>query len=136
MGDGVLEPETIEEWLEVEPGGAVSCRLRPQAQSWQVAQPALLFLLVALIYRWFGANVFYHPAVWWSFLPWLWFAVSSHRLIRADAQGLSIRRFGRTQYYAWSEITNLSKEHRGWRVITTRGGIKLLDAFQYHVREM
>ncbi|MBI5833575.1 MAG: hypothetical protein HZB16_14845 [Armatimonadetes bacterium] len=120
--DGQLRSDVIERWLGVPPGGAIQCRL---SQWVALGLPILLLImLMGLLagFRHGGGGVAGQIP---QFIIMLAFAVGSARSVQADAQGLSIRRKGKREYYAWSEIESIKPGSYGNIINTTRGPVKL-----------
>ncbi|MBI5833576.1 MAG: hypothetical protein HZB16_14850 [Armatimonadetes bacterium] len=115
----------IERWLGVTPGGALVCRLSP----WHgVGLVALPLLLLAIPWSGFTSGVGLIAGLAPSLALALLAVLSSARSVRADAQGLSVRRRGRREYYAWSEIERVTSTDRTHVISTTRGPVKLASS--------
>jgi hypothetical protein len=118
--DGELRREVIERWLGVPPGGALRCGL----QRWKVWGCGLIVAgmigTIALTHFASGllSNVFIYG---WLFVTML----RSARSIQADAQGLSVRRGRRREYYAWSDILAVEQKGFDWRITTRQGVLRL-----------
>lgn len=119
---GQLRGEVIERWLGVAPGGAVHCRL---SQWVAIGLPALLLIMIAGFVATIGSGGGGMAAQFPTFIMMAAFAIGSARSVRADAEGLSIRRRGRREYYAWSEIEGLKQDSYGVVIATSRGPVKL-----------
>lgn len=126
-----LEPETIEEWLGVEPGGALTCGIsRANVSAVLIGALALVLLTVVCLTRWpdsaapLGALAVGLVGSWavGALLTLECLCISARR-IRADARGLSVRQRGRHDHFAWSEITAVRARERGWIISTERGDV-------------
>lgn len=125
---GDLRDEAIERWLGVAPGGALRCGLQP----WKLwgcglglcGALALVVLLTIAGGHGSGGSIqgLVYAALAFGAM------VRSARSVDADARGLSVRRRGRREYYAWSEIESVTEDQYEWRIVTGRGTVRLARA--------
>jgi hypothetical protein len=115
---GQASPEQIAEWLGIEPDGALRCDVLPWL--WLVFFGGLAFSIA--IFVWDFPSFAFSLVGWvMQFTVYSGLALLGLTRVRADVDGLTVRRFGRRRYYAWSEIDGIGKGFWGTVVRTTRG---------------
>ena len=119
---GQLRAAAIERWLGVEPGGSLQCRLSVWRGSvLGIVAIVLLAMMLAGYTPGIGILAGQLPALVLA----LWAVATSVSSVQADAQGLSVRRRGRREYYAWSEIVSTDTRGHSHLIHTARGMIRL-----------
>ena len=126
--DTTISAEVIERWLGVEPGGAVSARGLTWSQAGQVLLAAIM-----LVTLWFAVSTGRAAGLWYALfllpqaLGILALSLSVAGSVRADAQGLTVRRWRRRRLVPWSAVMGV--RYTGFSVsIDTQAGEVLLGS--------